>query len=267
MTPKRPRGEESGSEPGTEASVRSASIRRDGPPPEDTAFMEEVLRELSEQNEQARVSSAERPAEPPPAAEAGSVPRPRTVRVERDSEFRTPEGVPSARAYLPARTLAPGRAEPVDPETVRVNDPRKLPTLRLPRPKKKEASPDSGAPSGRARRNSLPDDNAPTLRSAAQPVNGARRPEITRWIGWVVAAAITGALVVALAARFRASPPRPSAPRLSQVTPSELEPARSGSPSPASASVAAPSSRNVAPTAASSVPSAPPRRAKSDRWF
>lgn len=265
--------------------------------------MEQILLELSAQNEHARAEASPRPADPTPATP--EAPRARTVRVERDSEFRTPEGVPSARAYLPARTLAPGRTEPIDTETVRVSDPRRLPTVRLPRDRNNTpAAEGSGrkpraasegqarASSSRARagakdRDATPiaggsrsgalDDNAPTLRSASPLAAEMRAPETRRWIGWVVLAAIAGVLIVALAARFRSSPARPPVP-----SPSQTAISQGGSAPPVRESVlqelpsptaGPPKTGDAAPTTAPSQeptqdPSARPRSApKSDRWF
>jgi hypothetical protein len=265
MAPKRPRGEESGSEPGIGAPVSPPSGEREARGG-DIAFMEQILLELSEQNEHARAEGMQRSGEPAPDAAGAAPPRPQTVRVDRDSEFRTPEGIPSARAYLPSKTLAPGRKEEIDTETVRVADPRKLPTMR--RMSRPNAQP---ATDGRRERfRSSSDDNAPTLRSAAPVAADGHRPETRRWIGWVVVAAVAGALVVALAARFGAAPARPPRPVVSVEAPSV-----NGTPSPrastllsASPPASSPPSPNVAPSAASSEPSARPRSApKSDRWY
>lgn len=272
MAPKRPPGEESGSEQGIGVSPRPTCASSEGAPGEDVPFMEQVLLELSVQNENARAGAddGQRTAAAPPAV--ADPPRTRTVRVERDSEFRTPEGVPSARAYLPARTLAPGRNEPIDTETVRVSDPRKLPTVRLPPREQKDPSSTEGR--GRGPRASALDDNAPTLRSAS-PLFATERPrETRRWVGWVVFAALAGVLLVAFAARFRSGPARPSPSPISRVAgaappPSSVDPPPAlPSPGPA-ASDARSSSPEVAPPATgTSDPSArAPARRKSDRWF
>lgn len=281
MAPKRPPGEESGSEQGIGASPRPTCASGEGAPGEDIPFMEQVLLELSVQNEHARAEAenGQPPAAAPPAGADGSPPRPRTVRVERDSEFRTPEGVPSARAYLPAKTLPPGRTEPIDTETVRVSDPRKLPTVRLPTRERKGSS---GTEEGRGRgpRAAALDDNAPTLRSAS-PLFARERPrETRRWVGWMVFAALAGVLVVALAARFRSSPARPSPSPISRASgatpppsstdppPAELRGGALSSPG-AAATDARSSSPEVAPPVTGTPPSSArlPARRKSDRWF
>lgn len=273
MAPKRPRGEKPGSEQGGGEPLSAPSARRVGPPGDDIAFMEQVLLELSAQNEHARAETAQRAPEQAPAGPDASPSRPRTIRVERDSEFRTPEGVASARAYLPARTVAPGRSEPMDTSTVLVEDPRKLPTMRLPRrPKQSPGAADEDREARAAALALLPDDNAPTLRSAAPVTADARRPEMKRWIGWVVAAAIAGVLVVAVAARFRSPPPGPPSPDISSPAPSARAsaPPRAAAPPPAPApsSTAAPSSRDAGPSPTAPEPSARPRSGpKSDRWF
>src|SRR5262245_16246097 len=126
-----PPGENSGKQPETEGSPPA----QNAPARDDAAFMEEVVRELAEQNDHARSEEVSTPD--PKKAETE---RPRTVRVDRDSGFRTPEGVSSARAYLPAKTVAPGHSEPVEIETVKVEDPRRMPTIRIPRQRKEVVS-------------------------------------------------------------------------------------------------------------------------------
>lgn len=143
------------------------------------------------------VHTTERSARAPePAAE-----RLRTVRVERDSGFRTPEGVATARAYLPAKTLSPGRTGPIEIEPVKVNDPRKLPTMRLPRDRRSEAPADGGGARSRpapAEEGSATPRSAPASSSSVFP----QRLGLTFWIAGVVGVAVFGVLLVALAARF-----------------------------------------------------------------
>lgn len=225
----------------------------------------------------ARAASSPAPA---PAPAAPPAERPRTVRVERDSGFRTAEGVAAARAYLPAKTVAPGRTEPIEVETVKVSDPRKLPTIRLPRERREEILREGA---GRGPRVALPEDSAPTLRSAPAkpPSPQAERSTLALWIAGVVAVAVFGVLVVALAARFWpsvAARPAPSiAPRDPAPSPSGALTTIADDPSspPTAASPveehpAAPPS--ALPSAApSSEPTAAPRGGspapRSDRWF
>ncbi|MEZ4309152.1 MAG: hypothetical protein R3F14_14040 [Polyangiaceae bacterium] len=166
-------------------------------------------------------------------------------------------------------------------ETVQVSDPRRLPTVRLPRKRVTVSVARTPASSGRP---SLPDDNAPTLRSASPMLAPAPRRSPWRrwWIGGVVAAAITGIVLVAVAARLRSSAP-PDAP-----APSAAPRPRSSSPpsAPPSSEPASPSSHRAPPRprpphrATPAAPPrpplpAPPRRTrrphpappKSDRWF
>lgn len=273
-------------------------------PGADTAFMEQVLLELSAQNEHARqeqgtepgapAAPAARGAAPPAGSPSGAAPgasppgapppRTRTVRVERDSEFRTPEGIPSARAYLPARTLAPGHTEPIEADRVRVADPRRLPTVRLPRDRRDPAPRKSPgrAPqvaSGLARSPEwsapVPDETAPTLRSASPALMPPRRLDTRKWIGWLIAAALVGALVVA-AIRFRssrsgASPsPAPSpgpsvgAVLVPSARPSAASPTATAAPEPAAS---APTTESPDASAAPDASTHPPPGRKSDRWF
>ncbi len=152
--------------------------------------MEQILRELSEQNEHARVDRTPRA----PAAGTGarlaadvaagalSPSRSPVIRVERDRGFRTAEGTPNARAYLPAKTLAPGRSAPLPTATVHVADPRRLPTLRVPRAR------------------------APSVAPASERAPESRPLAMRWWLGAVVLAAIAGAIVVLLAARIGSAP-------------------------------------------------------------
>ena len=278
--PKHLRGEQRGTEPEASASPSPSAPRSGGPPRDDDAFMEQVVRDILEQNERARTTasvslrvkpapsdhpppdseppsddmtersalppelaahrtersarapapdthttersarpiapivhttersarpldpavhtterSARAPA-PPPAAE-----RVRTVHVDGDGAFRTPEGVTTARAYLPAKALAPGRTEAIERETVKVTDPRKLPTMRLPRERRAEAPSAAGSPSERT---PVSEGDASTRSSvpASSPAVSSRRPGVRFWIAGVVGVAVFGALLVALAARF-----------------------------------------------------------------
>lgn len=283
MAPGRPRVEQEEAETGMGASSSPTSTPREGPSG-DTAFMEQVLLELSAQNEHAR-EEQERAA---PSAPDTLPPRPRTVRVERDSEFRTPEGVPSARAYLPARTLAPGRSEPIDPDRVHVADPRKLPTVRIARPRGDASRKERPAPASSREPSSeptldwsspVPDETAPTLRSASPQLARLRPPETRRWIGWVLFAAVAGVLLVALMARLRATTERPSPPpdrrSAAQLVPSTADPsvppsagARATAPVPrAPASTGGPSAPAVSAPGTSEPAVRPHAAPKSDRWF
>jgi hypothetical protein len=220
------------------------------------------------------------PAAPVPAASPAAE-RPRTVRVERDSGFRTPEGVATARAYLPAKTLSPGRTEPIEVETVKVNDPRKLPTMRLPRDRRSEAPADGSSTRPRP---APAEEGAPTLRSLPESSSSVfpQRLSLSFWIAGVVGVAVFGVLLVALAARFwpsvvaRPSPsvePGPSNSRPAPVAPTALVTpgAPPSGPAPGSSHAAAPPT--AAPTsdpsgAHSSTAGAAPRSApRSDRWF
>ncbi len=339
MTPRHPRGEKPGNERGASASghpsaprdVRQSPPRARARPPDDDAFMEEIVRDILAQNERARstatasfrpgptssdgepscdttersvrppeleahitersarapetdahttersarapepllntersarspapdVHTTERSArdvrppqrsldpEPAPAAE-----RPRTVRVERDSGFRTPEGVATARAYLPAKTLSPGRTEPIEVETVKVSDPRKLPTMRLPRDRRAEApAAGSGSKSHGSGAAARPaEEGAPTLRSVPASSSSVfpQRLSLSFWIACVVGVAVFGVLLVALAARFwpsvtarpspsvgqepSASRPAPLAPTAPGIGARSRRLARSGAP-------------------------------------
>jgi hypothetical protein len=147
----------------------------------------------------------------------------RTVRVDSDSGFRTPEGIATARAYLPAKTLTPGRTEKIEIETVKVSDPRKLPTVRLPRDRRFEASAESsaaGSPPSPAP--SPAEEDASTLRAvpASPSAASAWRPSLRFWIAGVVGVALFSALVVALAARFWPSVDARPSPSSEPVTPS-----------------------------------------------
>jgi hypothetical protein len=189
-------------------------------PGEDTAFMEQILRELSAQNEHARSErTSPRPAAgaPPTTQEAvasgssaaphaplvaSSALRSPTIRVARDGGFRTDEGTPSARAYLPSRTLSPGRTTPHETATVHVSDPRRLPTLRVPRDR------DSSAPSAPQRASAPPPEEVvPTLRSApGQRSREASSSAVRWWLGGVMLVAVAGAIAVTLAVRFWSVP-------------------------------------------------------------
>lgn len=187
--------------------------------------MEQILRELSEQNEHARVDRTPRA----PGAAAGarlvadvaaaalSPSRPPVIRVERDRGFRTAEGTSNARAYLPAKTVAPGRPAPLPTATVHVADPRRLPTLRVPR---------AVVPSAR-----------PHSRSASE----SRPMAVLWWVGAAVLAAIAGTIVVLLAARLGVVPASASG-----IPPRSTEPA-SPPPIPAPHG-AAPGPRSDAPS-------------------
>lgn len=302
MAPKRPPEAELGITP----EARGAALQRaprEGAPSrvgatarDDLSFMEEVVRELAAQNEQARAEQSHEqssPERPPVSAE-----RPRTVRVERDSAFRTPEGAPSARAYLPARTLAPGRSEAIETETVKFSDPRKLPTVRVSRPGQRPALTD--VPVSRPRiflspdddtldsasyddvplpRESMPGDSAPTLRSApAAPAKTSSSRSLTPWIAGLLVVAITGVFAVAFASRWwstralqggaavvspsaivQPAPPRKEASKPSSETvPSDAKPASDAS----SPATALPSSDARRPP-----PTGPRSGGGSDRWF
>jgi hypothetical protein len=270
MAPKHLRGAETGFEPKSAAGAVSPSVRREGPPREDTAFMEEIVRELAAQNEHARSDGAS--SSTPGGAPIASTGRPRTVRVERDSGFRTPEGVPSARAYLPVRTVAPGRTEPMETETVKVSDPRRLPTVKVPRERDDSGKTVITQP---ARRMGHLEDSAPTLRSApaAAVPSEPPRASLAFWIGAVILAALAGVLVVALAARFW-----PAVSAQGQAI--ERGTAASGSsegrgattamvPHPANGTAAA--APSAVPSASAAVPADPsvrsPAGPRSDRWF
>lgn len=157
--------------------------------------MEEILRELSAQNEQAQANGAVRRGLRDSATATRRDGAGPTIHVERDGAFRTPEGTPSARAYLPAKTLAPTPSAPIEIATVRVADPRRLPTVRVPRKHERGglASP-------------LPDEGVPTLRSGA-PADGApkeilpdaRRSHMGWWVAGMAALALAAAVAVAIA--------------------------------------------------------------------
>lgn len=314
MAPERPRGEQSGNEPGNGVSATPPSAAREigstppaadarsdetpvpcavprppapEPPAADTAFMEQVLLELSTQNEHARHGGGGEPGASEERPVQGSTPaRTRTVRVERDSEFRTPEGVPSARAYLASKTVAPGRSAPVEADRVRLEDPRRLPTVRLPRERRTTGP--KNAP-GRAPKPAstpehldwttpVPDETAPTLRSASPALMPPRPSQSRRWIGLVVAVALVGALIVA-AVRFRASTPGASPPsgssgaplphRSAAVLPRPTVPPVPSSPAsdPASTGAPAPSTGSAEPSTSADPSTHPPATPKSDRWF
>lgn len=281
MAPKRPAGVQNGMEPaarGAPTPGQRTTSRGD------VAFMEEVVRELAAQNEHAR---GELPlvAGEKAAAPAASTERPRTVRVDRDSGFRTAEGVATARAYLPARTLAPGRTEPVETETVKVSDPRRLPTVRLPRDR--DSSPSSSEGSARpsqpsspvgSARPSVPEDSAPTLRSAPVPSSRpAERSVLGFWIGGVILVALAGVLVVMLAARMWPQGSMPGGSPTASPAPS----ARGGAtasggreaqhvtaPPAVTAAVEAPSAATARSSEARPRSSSGPRPGTtSDRWF
>ncbi len=230
-----PRADESGSE--KRPAHRSAM--RPQEPGEDTAFMEQILRELSAQNEHARspLSTGPRSAanhgplearsERTPDAQSREVTAPvtqgpsaphavrsPTVRVERDGGFRTDEGTPSARAYLPSRTLAPGRSAPHETVSVHVSDPRRLPTLRVPR--------DRVSSTSSSRRGSIPppEDVVPTLRSAPERMPQEAPPSTVRWwIGALMIAAVAGAIAVTLAAHLWSAPASASGAGAGSATP------------------------------------------------
>lgn len=216
--PGSPRAEESGNQ-STRPAHRSAV--RPQAAGEDTAFMEQILNELSAQNEHARsertLSSPSAGAAAHPTQGAGAARSPEashaqagapsalrspTIRVERDRGFRTDEGTPSARAYLPSRTLSPGPTAPHETATVHVSDPRRLPTVRVPRDR------DSSAPSAPPRRSvPPPEDVVPTLRSApGLHPHEASSSAVRWWLGGVMVAAVAGAIAVTLAVRFWSVP-------------------------------------------------------------
>jgi hypothetical protein len=290
MAPKRPPEAESGNTPEARGATRQRAPRSGESSRDDISFMEEVVRELAAQNEQARSDSPPEPATldfPPASAE-----RPRTVRVERDSGFRTPEGISSARAYLPARTLSPGRSETIETETVQVNDPRKLPTMRVARARRQVGAPEgsgrgprTSSPGDEPERDSLPEDSllrdslsgdsAPTLRSAPGVAVKPQRP-LGPWIAGLILLAVTGAFVVAVASRgwtlrslggsavsspgpqVKAEEPLKEAlPVVQGSAPGEAKPAAD-----VGAPTALPSS-----TALPKAPSTPRQGNGSDRWF
>ncbi|MFO0590309.1 MAG: hypothetical protein U0441_22390 [Polyangiaceae bacterium] len=193
-------------------------------PGEDTTFMEEILLELSAQNEHARSERSQRAARistPPKVDPAGkTMSHPPIIHVRRDDSFRTGEGMSRARAYLPVRTLPPNRAAPIETATVHIADPRRMPTMRVARPAEDtapsaqseivdpaNAPPKRNASAPRARSSVPPgEDIVPTLRSA--PSHGAeehppRRPGV--WIGGVAIAAVALAVAVSLTVHYWSS--------------------------------------------------------------
>lgn len=201
-----------------------------GSPGEDTTFMEQILLELSAQNEHARSERSERAARistPPKVDPAGkTLSHPPIIHVRRDDSFRTGEGISRARAYLPVRTLPPNRAAPIETATVHIADPRRMPTMRVARPAEETAPsadtaptmPSSPSPAPlrsapRARRSVPPgEDIVPTLRSA--PSRGVEEPpsrHVGVWIGGVAIVAVAGAIAVSLAVHFWSAPPPASA--------------------------------------------------------
>ncbi len=204
--PKRPRGEQQSAEPESGADMPRSAIRSQGPA-EDTNFMEEILRELSAQNEQARSNGGLRRAlreaasvkrsDPPAAPE-----RPSTVHVERDGAFRVPEGTVSVKAYLPAKTLAPNPSAPIEIATVKVSDPRRLPTVRVPRNRGPRGVGSSLHVAG-------PDESVPTLRSGAPgdpspkevPTISARPIHAAWWVASMTLVAIAVVIVLMLVVR------------------------------------------------------------------
>lgn len=202
--PNRPPGEQSGAEPESGVAA-SRSAMRPQAPAEDTSFMEEILLELSAQNEQARSNgglrrarreAASKRSDPPAATEKQA-----TVHVPRDGAFRTAEGTPSARAYLPAKTLAPNPSGPIEIATVKVSDPRRLPTVRVPRHR-----------SARGVGSSLPvspDESVPTLRSGGPgapspteaPTISARPIHAAWWVASLTLVAIAAVIVLLIAVR------------------------------------------------------------------
>lgn len=298
MAPKHLRGEEPGFEarvagPSAPPSARAVLAPREGGRG-DTDFMEEIVRELSAQNEIARASSGvpstrETPVSGAVAAApdtASSMPsrgdisgeqiaRPRTVRVDRDSGFRTPEGVASARAYLPVKTVAPGRSAEVEIETVKVSDPRRLPTVRIDRERRVAREGSDTARSGRRPRAASPDDSAPTLRSAPGLKAEPKSAPVSFWVGAVVLAAVVGILVVALAARLWPGPPDPPPSPQPDAAPTRPAAAERGAPAPHVSTDAPPgATAGPAPVAATAQPAASgeasaraPATTRSDRWF
>ena len=168
--------------------------------------MEEILLELSAQNEQARSNGGLRRArreaatakrsDPPAATE-----KPGTVHVPRDGAFRTPEGTANARAYLPAKTLAPNPSGPIEIATVKVSDPRRLPTVRVPRHR-----------NVRGVGSSLPgavDESVPTLRSGSPEASAqaevktisARPVHAAWWVASLTLVAIAAVIALLIAVR------------------------------------------------------------------
>lgn len=212
---KEPQREPQGIEP-TAQGARASAAAGDGEKP---VFGEQILSELSAQNERDKndeSGSAQADAASPAAEPEG--PGPHTVRVGREEEFRSPEGTSNARAYLPARTLTPGRNAPVDKVRVRVNDPRRVPTVRLPREQKIAPTPADGRARGpRAAGGPAAAEAAPAQRSSALLTTARTTRAVSRpWVRWVVVAAIAVAIAL-LAAWIRSARAEPLPGALSSV--------------------------------------------------
>lgn len=204
MAPNHPPGANKGAAPQAEG---SPPPRHDGAATSDRGLMEEVVRDLTEQNQHARAedgAGTDHQRDPQKEAE-----RARTVHVDSDSGFRAPVGAAAARAYMPAQTLEPAPAATIEPHTVKLEDPRRLPTLRLPR-MRKEVVLEEGK--GRTGRVAAPEDTLPPMRA---PVGVTMRPQPAKLSGWVlglIISAVVAVLVIALAVRFWPASSLPGAP-------------------------------------------------------
>jgi hypothetical protein len=191
--------------------------------------MDHILRELSLQNAPEREPPSGRGSPPGDSAAKGSGDAKASgeakgsgaakgegagdadeATTERTSgDFRAPEGAQSASVHVPSLTIKPRPTEKIETVTVQVDDPRRWPTVRLPREKK--PPPVETARSGRAPRGGPPEDTAPTLRSsinaAPAPAPAPRRSLVRWWAIGVVIAALASGIIVALASHIWSSGP------------------------------------------------------------
>ncbi len=106
----------------------------------------------------------------------------------RPGDFLAPTDAAAAAAYVPEITVAPATARPVERETVKLSDPRKMPTMRLPRKAKEEPVPEPV---------SVPAQSVSQTRfSTVQP------SESGVWVFGVVVAGLLMALAVAIVIRL-----------------------------------------------------------------
>lgn len=211
---KEPQREPQGIEP-TAQGPRAPAAAGDGEKP---VFGEQILSELSAQNERDKNNETGSPqADTASPAADPEGPGPHTVRVGREDEFRSPEGTSNARAYLPAKTLVPGHNAPVDKVRVRVNDPRRVPTVRLPREQKTTpAAADGRARGPRGAAGPAAAEPAPAQRSPLLTTARTTRAVSRPWVRWVVVAAIAVAIAL-LAAWIRSARAEPLPGALSSV--------------------------------------------------
>ncbi|MBK8254634.1 MAG: hypothetical protein IPK82_18470 [Polyangiaceae bacterium] len=169
MTPKRPPGEHVAQTEGADPSESGRRLRTQRP--DDVAFMEQIVHEFADQNERARAASAAR-------AEAAA-------RHASNKKRVTEEPISSG----------PPSSAPVQSATILINDPRRLPTMRIPR---RERGSEPRERAGRAPRPKA-DEPANTLRSGLVNTTVEVPQNRRTWIGAALVTALVALVVIAIA--------------------------------------------------------------------